>query len=37
MANIAVALDPGVLQRARRKAMEQGTSVNALIPHDISN
>ena len=31
MANITIALDPGVLQRARRKATGQGTSVNALI------
>lgn len=31
MANITIAIDPDVFQRARRKAMGQGTSVNALI------
>ena len=31
MANITIALDSSLLQRARRKATGQGTSVNALI------
>ena len=31
MANITIAVDPGVLKRARRKANGQRTSVNALI------
>lgn len=31
MANITIAIDQDVLQRARHKATVQGTSVNALI------
>jgi len=31
MANLTIALDDEVLRRARLKAMQQGTSVNALL------
>lgn len=31
MANLTLAIDDQVLQRARLRAMEQGTSVNALL------
>ncbi len=31
MANLTIAVDDDVLQRARIRALEQGTSVNALL------
>lgn len=31
MANLTIALDNNLLQRARIRALEQGTSVNALL------
>ena len=31
MANVTVTVDPRVLKRARIRAIEQGTSVNALV------
>lgn len=31
MANLTVAIDEGVLQSARIRALQQGTSVNALL------
>lgn len=37
MANITIALDPDVLQRARQKAAGQGTSVNALMAEYLAH
>jgi hypothetical protein len=31
MANLTIAVDAGILKRARMKAVTQGTSVNALL------
>lgn len=31
MANLTIAIDDGVLKRARMRALDQGTSVNALL------
>jgi len=31
MANLTVVIDDGVLRRARKKAIDQGTSVNAVV------
>jgi hypothetical protein len=31
MANVTIAVEAGILQRARVRAIEQGTSVNALL------
>jgi len=31
MANLTVTIDDGVLRKARMKALDQGTSVNALL------
>jgi plasmid stability protein len=31
MANLTITIDPGVLRKARIRALEQGTSVNALL------
>lgn len=31
MANLTVSIEDGVLRRARMRALEQGTSVNALV------
>jgi hypothetical protein len=31
MANLTIVIDDGVLRRARKKAIDQGTSVNAIV------
>ena len=31
MANLTIVVDDGVLRRARKKAIDQGTSVNAVV------
>ena len=31
MANLTIAVDDGVLRRARKRAIDQGTSVNAVV------
>jgi hypothetical protein len=31
MANLTIVIDDGLLRRARKKAIEQGTSVNAVV------
>ena len=36
MANLTVTIDQQVLKRARIKALEQGTSVNALVSEYLS-
>lgn len=36
MANLTVTIDEQVLKRARIKALEQGTSVNALVSEYLS-
>ncbi|MFT4136603.1 hypothetical protein [Microbacterium sp.] len=35
MANLTIVIDDGVLRRARMRALEQGTSVNALLRDDL--
>lgn len=37
MANLTVTIDDQVLRRARIRALEQGTSVNALVADYLSN
>jgi hypothetical protein len=35
MANVTVSIDPQVLHRARVRAAQEGTSVNAVIAHHL--
>lgn len=37
MANLIVTLDPDVLRKARIRALEQGTSVNALVAEYLTS
>lgn len=36
MANLTLTLDDDVLRRARRRALEQGTSVNAIVREQLT-
>ncbi len=37
MASLTVTVDPGVLRKARIRALEQGTSVNALVAEYLAS